>query len=140
MKIKSLIGLNALAAAMLTACGGGDINLNPSNTVTDSNNNTVINEPGTGTPTNPCATYSISGQVFAGNFSGGNCTYSASFVSDTRPLTVDLSIPELADGGLHIFEDSLFVGDDVDANSAAAGVRVPQNGEGPTLTIAAGAK
>src|SRR5690606_26094238 len=41
---------------------------------------------------------------------------------------------------LHIFEDSLFVGDDVDANSAAAGVRVPQNGEGPTLTIAAGAK
>lgn len=140
MKIKSLIGLNALAAAMLTACGGGDINLNPSNTVTDSNNSTVNNPPGNTPATNPCATYSVSGQVFAGNYSGGNCTYSASFVSDTRPLSVDLSIPELADGGLHIFEDSLFVGEDVDANSAAAGVRVPQNGEGPTLTIAPGAK
>jgi hypothetical protein len=137
MKMKSLIGLNALTLAMLTACGGGDINLNPSNTVTDSNN--VINEGGGGA-VNPCATYSVDGQVFAGTFADGNCTYAASFVSDTRPLSVDLTIPELADDGLHIFEDSLFVGEDVDANSAAAGVRVPQNGEGPTLTIAAGAK
>lgn len=138
MKMKSLIGLNALTLAMLTACGGGDINLNPSNTVTDSNN--VINEGGGGGAVNPCATYSVAGQVSSGSFANGNCTYAASFVSDSRPLTVDLTIPELADGGLHIFEDSLFVGEDVDANSAAAGVRIPQNGEGPTLTIAAGAK
>jgi hypothetical protein len=140
MKIKTLVGLNALTAAMLTACGGNDINLNPSNSVTDSNNNTVINEPGAVTPTNPCATYTVAGQVYAGIFNAGNCTYAASFVSDTRPLSVDLSIPELANGGLHIFEDSLFVGEDVDGNSAAAGVRVPQNGEGPILTIAAGAR
>lgn len=140
MKMKSLIGLNALTAAMLTACGGGDINLNPSNTVTDSNNSTVINEGAAPAPVNPCATYTVAGQVFVGVFNAGNCTYAASFVSDTRPLSVDLSIPELADGGLHIFEDSLFVGKDVDGNSAAAGVDVPQNGEGPTLTIAAGAK
>lgn len=138
MKMKSLIGLNALTLAMLTACGGGDINLNPSNTVTDSNN--VINEGGGGGTTNPCAKYSRGGVEFAGALASGNCTYSASFVSDTSPLINDLFIPELADGGLHIFQDSLFVGEDVDANSAAAGVRVPQNGEGPTLTIAAGAK
>src|SRR5690606_30342977 len=117
MKIKSLIGLNALAAAMLTACGGGDINLNPSNTVTDSNSNTLINEPGTGTPTHPCATFALAGQVLAGNFSDGNCACSASLVSGTRPLPVDLSVPPVADGGLHIFVDTLFVGDVVDANS-----------------------
>lgn len=140
MKIKSLIGLNALAAAMLTACGGGDINLSPSNSVIDSNNNTVINEGGNTPPTNPCAKYSRGGVEFAGSFANGNCTYAATFVSDTRPLTEDVFIPELPDGGLHIFQDSLFVGQDVDANSAAAGVRVPQNGEGATLTIAAGAR
>jgi len=140
MKMKSLIGLNALAAAMLTACGGGDINLNPSNTVTDSNNNTVINEGAGAAPVNPCAKYLRAGVEFQGTFANNNCTYSPTFVSDTRPMAVDLFIPELANGGLHIFEDSLFIGQDVDANSASTGVRIPQNGEGPTLTIAAGAK
>lgn len=141
MKFKTLIALNALTAA-LVACGGGDIELNPSNTVTDSNN--VVNPPSpTPNPTpvtNPCATYTAAGQTFIGSFSDDNCTYSVSFVSDTRPLKEDLFVPELANDGIHIFEDSLYVGEDVDSNSATAGVKVPQNGEGPTLTIAAGAK
>src|SRR5690606_9789796 len=117
-----------------------DINLNPSNTVTDSNNNTVINEGAGAAPVNPCAKYLRAGVEFQGTFANNNCTYSPTFVSDTRPMAVDLFIPELANGGLHIFEDSLFIGQDVDANSASTGVRIPQNGEGPTLTIAAGAK
>lgn len=137
MKIKTLIGLNALTAA-LVACGGGDINLNPSNTVTDSNN-TIIEGGGSGT-TNPCATYQNGGQTVIGSFADGNCTYDVNFVSDTRPLTVDLTIPALADNGIHIFENSLYVGEDVSANSAAAGGIVPQNGQGPDLNIAAGAK
>lgn len=138
MKLKNIFALN-LMAATLAACGGGDINLNPSNTVGDTS--TVINNPpATETPTNPCASYTASGQVFQGIFASGNCTYAASFVSDSRPLTEDLFIPELANNGLHIFEDSLFVGEDVNASAAASGVRVPQDGEGPTLTIAAGAK
>lgn len=139
MKIKTLIGLNSIAA-VLAACGGGDIELNPSNTVTDSNN-TIIEGGGTnpGT-TNPCATYSINEQSFQGFPEAGNCTYTDNFVSDSRPLTVDLVIPELPNGGLHIFSDSLFVGKDVTGIDAQSGVAVPQEGEGPTLTIEAGAR
>lgn len=138
MKIKTLIALNALTAA-LVACGGGDIKLNPSNTVTDSNN-TINNGSSGNTTQNPCAKYTAGGQEFIGAFSNGNCTYPASFVSDSRPITVDLFVPALPDNGIHIFSDSLFIGEDVDSNAAAAGVRVPQNGEGPTLSIAAGAR
>lgn len=138
MKLKNIFALNVLAAT-LAACGGGDINLNPSTSVGDTTTN-ITNPPATVQPVNPCAQYSASGQTFQGIFSGGNCTYPVTFVADSRPLTVDLLIPELADGGLHIFEDSLFVGEDVNASAAAAGKRVPQDGEGPTLTIAAGAK
>lgn len=137
MKLKNIFVLNVLAAT-LAACGGGDINLNPSNTVTDSNNTIV--EGGPISEVNPCAKYTTSGQQFQGAYASGNCTYAASFVSDSRPLTEDLFIPELANNGLHIFEDSLFVGEDVNSSAAASGLRVPQNGEGPTLTIAAGAK
>lgn len=142
MKLKNLFALNVLAAT-LAACGGGDINLNPSNTVTDSNNETINNPPVT-TPTepvvNPCANYTTAGQKFQGSFASGNCTYSATFVSDSRPLSESLFIPKLANNGLHIFEDSLFVGKDVNSASAASGVDIPQDGEGPTLTIEAGAK
>lgn len=141
MKLKNIFALNVLAAT-LAACGGGDIKLNPSTSVGDTS--TVINNPPAATPTeptvNPCATYTAAGQKFQGIFASGNCTYSASFVSDSRPLTEDLFVPELAANGIHIFEDSLFVGEDINANAAAAGKRIPQDGEGPTLTIEAGAK
>lgn len=142
MKIKTLISVNALAA-MLVACGGGDIELNPSNTVIDSNNttnNTTNNNGGGGNSgdDNPCATYTENGQTRQGNFSDGNCTYGASFVSDTNPLTVDLDIPALENGGIHIFENSLWVGEDVDSADAASGVQIPQEGEGPVLNIEAG--
>lgn len=141
MKLKNIFALNALAAT-LVACGGGDINLNPSTSVGDTTTN-ITNPPVT-TPTepavNPCANYTAAGQRFQGIFASGNCTYSATFVSDSRPLTEDLFIPELANNGLHIFEDSLFIGEDVNAAAAASGIKVPQDGEGPSLTIEAGAK
>lgn len=140
MKLKNIFALNVLAAALVACGGGGDINLNPSNTVTDSNNNTVNNPPVTEPVVNPCASYTAAGQKFQGTFASGNCTYSASFVSDSRPLTEDVFIPALTNNGLHIFEDSLFVGEDVNKSSAAAGVKVPQDGEGAVLTIEAGAK
>jgi len=141
MNIKSLFGLSLLAAA-ITACDGGGVTLAPSNNVENSNNTT--NNGGdngdSGSTENPCASYTVSGQVIQGAFSGGNCTYSNTFVSDTRPLTEDLVINALENDGLHIFEDSLFVGEDVNANSVAQGVRIPQDGEGPKLTIGAGSK
>lgn len=139
MNIKAIFSLSLLAAA-ITACDGGGVTLAPSTNVNNSNN--TVNEGGGngGGTTNPCASYSVSGQVVQGSHDGTNCTYSNTFVSDTRPLTTDLVINELPNGGLHIFEDSLFVGADVNANAAAQGVRIPQDGEGPELTIGAGAK
>lgn len=138
MKLKTLFSVSLLAAAV-TACDGGGVTLAPSTSVSNSNNTTV--EGGGSTPAaNPCASYTVSGQAVQGAFAGGNCTYSATFVSDTRPLTTDLVINALPNNGLHIFEDSLFVGRDVNQNSAAQGVRIPQDGEGPSLTIGAGSR
>ena len=138
MNIKTIFSVSVLAAA-ITACDGGGVTLAPTTSVSNSNNSTVTG--GDNTPTvNPCASYTVSGQTVQGSFDGTNCTYSNTFVSDTRPLTTDLVINELSNGGLHIFEDSLFVGQDVNANSAAQGVRIPQDGEGPPLTIGAGSK
>jgi len=140
MNIKSLFGLSLLAAA-ITACDGGGVTLAPSNNVENSNNTTNNGgDNGGSTTENPCASYSVSGQTIQGTFAGGNCTYSNTFVSDTRPLTEDLVINALENDGLHIFEDSLFVGEDINANSVAQGVRIPQDGEGPRLTIGAGSK
>ena len=139
MKLKNIFALNVMAAA-LVACGGGDVKLNPSNTVTDSNN-TTINNPANPTPTvNPCAHYEQDGQNLQGVQEGKNCVYNTSFASNAKQLKVSLSIPELADGGVHIFQGSLFIGEDVDSNAAAAGKRIPQEGEGATLTVAPGAK
>ncbi|MGV8836352.1 hypothetical protein [Cellvibrio sp.] len=139
MKLKNLFALNVLAAA-LAACGGGDVNLNPSNTVTDSNNTTVNNPPTTTPTVNPCAQYEQDGQKLQGTQDGKNCVYNTSFASSAKQLKVSLFVPELADGGVHIFQGALFIGEDVDSNVAAAGKRIPQEGEGATLTVAAGAK
>ena len=198
MKLKNLLVLNAMAA-MLAACGGGDVNLNPSTSVTDSNN--TVNNPPASTPAPAvssvtassiasvvassadssitsstyssnvssvassvassltssvasslassssssvlvaaCASYTQGGQTFHGTLSGANCTYPAAFASDSKQLTVNLAIPELPNGGVHIFQDALFIGEDVDNNAATGGKRIPQDGEGVTLTVAAGAK
>jgi len=138
MKLKNLFALN-LMAATLAACGGGDINVSPSNTVTDSNNTSNTNNAPTVT-VNPCAKYTKDGQEFQGVLSGKNCTYGATFASSSNQITVNLFIPELADGGVHLFQGSLFIGEDVDSNAALSGKHIPQEGEGPTLTVAAGAK
>lgn len=139
MKLKNLFALNVLAAT-LAACGGGDIELNPSNSVTDSNNTVVNNPPVTTPAANPCAQYEQDGQKLQGTQDGKNCVYNTSFASSAKQLKVSLFIPELADGGAHIFQGALFIGEDVDRNAAAAGKRIPQEAEGATLTVAAGAK
>ncbi|GAB1255980.1 hypothetical protein [Aurantivibrio plasticivorans] len=136
MNAKTLISMGTLAA-VLAGCGGNDgITLAPSNTAINSNNTTG----GGSVSNNPCANYQVSGQTFQGQFDGDNCIYDVTFVSDTRPLVADLNIPALSNDGVHIFEDSLWVGEDVNASAAAAGVSIPQDGEGPTLTVAPGAK
>ncbi|MEX0964070.1 MAG: hypothetical protein WDZ52_08545 [Pseudohongiellaceae bacterium] len=140
MNIKTITSVGVMALT-LAACDSGDLNLSPTNTVTDSNN-TTVDSGGSGgggaTTTNPCASFIEGGQSFQGVFEGGNCTYDSTFVSENNPLSVDVTFEALDNGGLHIFNDSLFVGEDVNANAAAQDVRIPQDGEGPTLTIGAG--
>ena len=123
------IALAVASASFLVACGGGgDINLAPTNIDNSVDNST---SGGSGGGTNPCAQYTdAGGTVFQGAFDGQNCTYTSNFVGVGNPLTVDLTIPFIS--GVHIFEDSLFVGENVDTGAA------PAEGAGPTLTVRAG--
>jgi hypothetical protein len=126
----------AIAAFTLVGCDSGDIVLAPGSGTGGNDNGNGGN--GGGGTTNPCALYESSGQTFQGTVdSNGNCFYSSQFVSDTRPITVDqIVFPNF--GGFHIFQDSLFIGEDVNATAAAAGKRIPQEGEGTQLVIEAG--
>ena len=134
MRIRQVLAFGP-AALLLAACDSGDITLSPT-TVDNSVDNSTGG--GGGGATNPCASYVESGQTFQGSVDvNGNCFYDSLFVSDTRPIRVD-SITFSNFSGLHIFEDSLYIGEDVDANAAATGTRIPQEGEGTRLTIAAG--
>jgi hypothetical protein len=121
MRVLTTVGLTAV----LAACSSGDITLAPTNV--DASTTTG---GGGGGQTNPCASYAVSGVTVQGSFDGSNCTYDANFVSETNPLTVDVTIPFFS--GVHIFQASLFVGQDVSSGAA------PASGAGPTLTIAAG--
>ncbi|MCH2100035.1 MAG: hypothetical protein MK142_16760, partial [Pseudomonadales bacterium] len=123
------IALEVACASFLVACGGGgDINIVPTNIDNSVDNSTSGDGGG---DTNPCAQYTDAGGVVAqGAFDGQNCTYGSSFVGVGNPLTVDLTIPFIS--GVHIFEDSLFVGENVDTGPA------PAEGTGPTLTIRPG--
>jgi len=136
MKTIRILALSTLVAA-LGACESGDIVLSPTVNGTGGGGG----GGGGGGTTNPCASYTTpSNQTFQGSVdSNGNCFYNSLFVSDTRPITVsDITFPALASGKFHVFEDSLFIGDDVDASTAATGRRIPQEGEGTRVTIAAG--
>jgi hypothetical protein len=114
-------------ATALAACSSGDITLAPTNV-----DNSTGGGGGSGGATNPCAAYMVGGAERRGAFDGTNCTYDAAFVSDSSPLTVDLTIPFFS--GVHIFQASLFVGQDVSSGAA------PASGTGPTLTVQAGSR
>jgi hypothetical protein len=123
------IVLAGLAMAGLAACEGGGVDLNVSNT-----DNSVDNSigGGGGDDDEVCASYAPAGsnQTVGGSFDGTNCIYGPDFVSEDNPLLVDVTIPFIT--GNHVFQGSLFVGEDVDSGAAPAG------GEGPTLTISSG--
>ena len=131
------------AAGVLAGCGGGgDIKIQPSTTDNSVNNsnNTIV---GDGAPAiNPCASYVTSGgQTRQGSFSSttGNCTYSPTFVDSGNNLLVDLTIPALADDGVHIFQGSLFVGRAANSDAELQSLGIREGGDGPKLTIEAGA-
>ena len=119
MRVLTSLGLTAA----LAACSSGDITLAPTNI-----DSSVTNGGSGGGATNPCASYTVAGATRQGAFDGTNCTYDATFASDTSPLTVDVTIPFFS--GVHIFQNSLVIGTDVSSGAAPT--------TGPTLTVQAG--
>ena len=117
------------AALLVAACESGDVNLQPTNV--DNSVDNSMTSTSTGDSSNPCASYQDGDETRQGSFDGTNCTYGPSFVSFSNPLTTDLEIPLIT--GVHIFQDTLAVGENVSSGAAPAG------GTGPTLTISAGA-
>lgn len=109
---------------ILQACGGSGSNIAIDTIVPAPNLPTT---PTTPTVTNSCASYTESGITRQGQVDGANCVYSSLFVSEDSPLSVDLTIPSI--DGVHIFEATLQVGEDVDTGEPL---------DGPTLTIDAG--
>jgi hypothetical protein len=128
----------AITGLVLAGCGSGDINIQPSTTVTDSNNTTVSG--GGNNANDACASYVNSGgQTISGVSDGTNCTYAQSFVGAGNNLEFDLTIPALPNGGAHIFEGSLFVGNSYRTNAELTANGITRGGDGPVLTIEAGA-
>ena len=130
------LGAAALAAMALAGCSGGDVNISADNnsSVVDNSTTTSTSDDGG----NPCATYMDpnANAEAHGTFDGTNCIYNSSFVGINNPLLADLSIPFIS--GVHVFEDTLAVGVNIDGSDAS--VAPPAGGEGPTLTIAAGSR
>ena len=127
-----------VAGSMLAACSSGDINIEPTTSVSDSNN--TINNATGGNANDVCASYQENGQTIQGTAdANGNCTYGSAFVGPKNNLTVDLLIPALPNGGAHIFTSSLFVGETYRTQAELAAAGIGEGGDGPTLTIEAGA-
>lgn len=131
VSMRQLAALGGVAV-LAVGCESGDINLQPT---------TIDNSTGSGGTAareNPCARYEEAGQTYQGQLrADGHCYYDSTFVSATRPIRVS-AITFRRFGGFHVFEDSLYIGEDVNAIDAAAGQRIPQEGEGTRLTIEAG--
>ena len=128
----------AIAGLALVGCESDDINIQPSTNVTDSNNTSVSG--GGGNANDDCASYVNSGgQTISGVSDGTNCTYAQSFVGAGNNLEFDLTIPALPNGGAHVFEGSLFVGNSYRTNADLAANGITRGGDGPVLTVEAGA-
>ena len=133
----STFGVALGAVLLLGACEGGDINISPSTTDASVDNSTTTNP--VAQKANPCAVYEKDGSTFQGEQQGVNCLYPPSFVDAGNNLTVNLRIPDLPNDGAHIFEGSLFVGRTYDTDEGLANAGIRQGGDGPVLTVEAGA-
>jgi hypothetical protein len=136
---RNLLFAAVIASFTLVGCGSGDIEIAPSTSVNNSNN--TNNSGGGGDDDDDlCASYVNSGgQAIQGSYDGTNCTYSQSFVGAGNNLKFDLTIPALPEGGAHIFQGSLFVGEAFDSDAEMQAAGIAEGGDGPVLTIEAGA-
>lgn len=126
-----------LAGGLLAACESGDINITPT-TIDNSVDNSTGG--GGGSEDDICASYVRDGATVQGSADGnGNCVYDNTFVGPKNNLQEDLLIPALPNGGAHIFTASLFVGNTYRTQAELQAAGIVQGGDGPTLTIQAGA-
>jgi hypothetical protein len=139
MTLRHLVAACSIFAT-LTGCSSGDVNIEPSTSVANSNNTTNNGGGNGGGAANPCASYvNTAGQTIRGSYDGTNCTYPPSFVDSGNNLAVDMTIADLPNDGAHIFQGSLFVGKDYTSDAALAADGIAEGGDGPVLTIEAGA-
>lgn len=141
--IRKYAFIASTSLAVLAGCGGsGDIEINPTttdNSVTNSNNTTTTTAPQQ--TVNPCASYVTSGgQTRQGTYGDdGNCVYSPLFADSGNNITVDVDFAALPDGGAHIFEGSLFIGEAYSSTAEMNAAGIFEGGDGPTMTVEAGA-
>jgi len=135
---------NLLAAtlipAMLAGCGGGgggDVDISPSTNVVDSNNTTNTGGGDT-SGNNPCASYEKNDTLLQGSVVDNNCVYGTSFADVGNPLTVDVTFEDLPNDGAHVFQGSLFVGENYDSDAELAAAGIAEGGDGPVLTLEPG--
>lgn len=144
MKIHTLISVGVLAA-VLAGCGSDGVKLSP--TVIDNSTsgpgagNGGGNGGGNDDTANQCAYIEQDSARTYGIPYGANCEYPSSFIGADNPLASGkLIVPALPGNGVHVFHDSIFIGENVTPTDAQAGKAVPQEGEGAIFEIKAGAK
>ena len=137
MQIKQIAALVAFAGT-LTACGGGDINVNADSTDNSVDNSVDNSGSGSGAPQIVCASYVDEGGIAReGQVDGENCFYSEAFVDFDNPLLASVTLSDIGDGA-HIFAGSVFVGQNYDTLVDANAAGLTEGGDGPTLTVRPG--
>lgn len=137
--MKSLFKVSAVACALALVGCGGDIKIEPTvndnSSTTDNSVNNSNNTTNSGTPTVvECASYESNAGTVEGTFDGKDCLYNDSFASKNISITSNITFEELPDGGVHVFEDALLIGED---GRTDEGFEIPANG--PTMTVKPGA-
>ena len=128
------------AGALLAACESGDINISPVNNTDNSigDNNSIGS--GGGGSNDGCASIDVGGSTISGIKDAlGNCEYDDQFTSPTNKISQNITFPALPGGAAHKFRTSLFIGETYTTQADLDAAGITQGGDGPTLTIEAGA-
>lgn len=139
MELRTAFKTSAIALALMLAGCGGDINITPTvndnSTNTDNSTNNSNNTTGGNTGDEvECASYESSAGTVEGTYDGQDCQYNDSFASRNISITSNITFEELPNGGVHVFEDALLIGED---GQTTDGFTIPETG--PTMTVEPGA-
>lgn len=146
MKIVSFAGICTLTAALAACNGGGDIKIDArnqstvDNSVGDGSQNSGGGGNGGGEQNNPCASYIENGADLIGSYNGQHCTYGTDFVSLSNPYVgeEELVFNDLPNDGVHIFNDSLVIGQNYSDDAGLAEAGITQGGDGASIRLNAG--